>query len=371
MTAEPASVTCARMQVLHDVGSCPRPDAGTVVTIGAYDGVHLGHQAVIAEVRARAAAGGMESAVVTFDRHPAAVVRPESAPRLLTDLDQKLELLAATGLDRCLVIPFDEARSKEPAEEFVQEVLVDCLGARVVIVGEDFHFGHQRRGNVALLHEMGADLGFEVDGLAARRRRRARRPATAQGQLHRHPPRARGGRPRRPPTPCSAVPTRCGAWWPTATTGAASWGSPPPTCRCPGDILLPADGIYAGWYERPDGSVHPSAISLGRRPTFYEEAHASLLEAHLLDFDGDLYDEPAKVRFVARLRGEVRFDGVEALVEQIRRDCDEARAILSEPPDRRLTTMSGVAWRAMRPHLVRWSMRGGIRSPCGWSTTTT
>jgi len=97
----------------------------------------------------------------------------------------------------------------------------------------------------------------------------------------------------------------------------------------PGDILLPADGIYAGWYERPDGAVLPSAISLGRRPTFYEEAHASLLEAHLLDFEGDLYDEVAKVRFVARLRGEVKFDGVDALVEQIRRDCDDARAILS------------------------------------------
>ena len=93
----------------------------------------------------------------------------------------------------------------------------------------------------------------------------------------------------------------------------------------PGDILLPADGIYAGWYERPDGAVHPTAISLGRRPTFYEAAHASLLEAHLLDFEGDLYDEHAKVRFVARLRGEERFDSVDALVEQIQRDCDEAR----------------------------------------------
>jgi riboflavin kinase / FMN adenylyltransferase len=97
----------------------------------------------------------------------------------------------------------------------------------------------------------------------------------------------------------------------------------------PGDILLPADGIYAGWYERPGGAVHPAAISLGRRPTFYEEAHASLLEAHLLDFDGDLYGEPARVRFVARLRGELRFDDVAALVDQIRRDCEAARALLA------------------------------------------
>ena len=106
-------------------------------------------------------------------------------------------------------------------------------------------------------------------------------------------------------------------------------GFPTANVSVPGDILLPADGIYAGWYERADGAVHPTAISLGRRPTFYEEAHASLLEAHLLDFEGALYDEAAKVRFVARLRGEVKFDGVDALIEQIRRDCDDARAILS------------------------------------------
>ena len=272
----------------------------------------------------------MESAVVTFDRHPAAVVRPESAPRLLTDLDQKLELLAATGVDRCLVITFDEARSKEPAEEFVQEVLVDCLGARVVIVGEDFHFGHQRRGNVALLRSDGrrrsasrsrASRWSTPTAQAGRRR--------AEGVVHRHPPGARRRRPRRAPTRCSAGPTRCAGVVAHGDERGRELGFPTANVSVPGDILLPADGIYAGWYERPDGAVHPAAISLGRRPTFYEEAHASLLEAHLLDFDGDLYGEHAKVRFVARLRGEVKFDSVEALVEQIHRDCDDARAILS------------------------------------------
>ena len=316
------------MRVLHDVGACPRPDAGSVVTIGAYDGVHLGHQAVIAAVRARAATGGMETAVVTFDRHPASVVRPESAPRLLTDLEQKLELLAATGLDRCLVVAFDEARSKEPAEEFVREVLVDCLAARVVIVGEDFHFGHQRRGNVALLRAMGAELGFEVEGLplvdidgvaagdGEKASSTAIRHALVTGEL----------------AHATALLGRHHEVRGVVAHGDArgrELGFPTANVSVPGDILLPADGIYAGWYERPDGAVHPAAVSLGRRPTFYEEAHASLLEAHLLDFDGDLYDEPAKVRFVARLRGEVKFDDVAALVEQIRRDCDEARAILA------------------------------------------
>jgi riboflavin kinase/FMN adenylyltransferase len=317
-----------RVEVLHDVGSCPHPDAGTVVTIGAYDGVHLGHQTVIAAVRRRAEAGGMESAVITFDRHPAAVVRPESAPRLLTDLDQKLELLAATGVDRCLVISFDEARSHEPAEEFVQEVLVDCLGAKVVIVGEDFHFGHQRKGNVALLEEMGRDLGFEVEGLAL---------VDAAGQAVGDAPKASSTAIRQALVAGELVAANALLGRPHEVRGVVSRGDergrelgfPTANVSVPGDILLPADGIYAGWYERPDGAVHPTAISLGRRPTFYEAAHASLLEAHLLDFEGDLYGEHAKVRFVARLRGEAKFDRVEDLVDQIHRDCDDARAILS------------------------------------------
>src|SRR5439155_13297909 len=132
------------MEVVRDMAACPRPERGTVVTIGAYDGVHRGHQAVIAEVEQRATELGCETAVVTFDRHPATVVRPESAPLLLTDLDQKLELLAETGVEYTLVIHFDEARAREEAEDFVREVLVDCLRARAVVVGEDFHFGRNR-----------------------------------------------------------------------------------------------------------------------------------------------------------------------------------------------------------------------------------
>src|SRR4051794_11646212 len=132
------------VQILRDPVACPVPEHGTVVTIGAYDGVHRGHAAVIGRVRELAADRGMATAVVTFDRHPAAVVRPESAPPLLTDLDQKLELLAATGVDFTRVIHFDEARSLEPADEFVRDDLVACLNAKVIVVGEDFHFGHRR-----------------------------------------------------------------------------------------------------------------------------------------------------------------------------------------------------------------------------------
>lgn len=318
------------MQVLRDESRCPRPEEGSAVTIGAYDGVHLGHQAVIAEVRRRAEARGLRSAVVTFDRHPASVVRPSSAPRLLTDLDQKLELLGATGVDYGLVVTFDEARSQETADEFVREVLVGCLNARVVVVGEDFHFGRDRAGNVARLVELGVSLGFEVEGIdlvgtdgkPARPDERVSstriRQALAVGDLA-------------TANPLLGRPYEIRGVVMHGDERGHDLGFPTANVAVPDDILLPADGIYAGWYERPDGSVHGAAISLGRRPTFYVDAHASLLEAHLLDFEGDLYDEPAKVRFVAWLHSEERFESIDALVVQIKRDCDEARRLLDKP----------------------------------------
>ena len=176
---------------------------------------------------------------------------------------------------------------------------------------------------------MGRDLGFEVEGLALVDAAGQAVGDAAQGAAP--PPSARRSWPATstPPTPLLGRPHEVRGVVSHGDERGRELGFPTANVSVPGDILLPADGIYAGWYERPDGAVHPAAISLGRRPTFYEAAHASLLEAHLLDFDGDLYGEHAKVRFVARLRGEARFDGVEALVEQIHRDCDEARAILA------------------------------------------
>ena len=134
----------------------------SVVTIGAYDGVHIGHRLVIERVRSLAASEGLRGVVLTFDRHPASIVRPDSAPLLLTDLAQKLELLAATGIDDIEVIQFDEERATETAEEFVTSVLVSQLRVAAVVVGRNFHFGKARGGNVALLEEMGAELGYRV-----------------------------------------------------------------------------------------------------------------------------------------------------------------------------------------------------------------
>ena len=310
------------MEVVSDLSRCPAPSQGSAVTIGAYDGVHLGHRALINRVRDEAAALGCASAVVTFDRHPATVVRPDSAPKVLTDLDQKLELLASTGVDYTMVIHFDEWRANESAEDFVRDILVGCLRARAVVVGHDFHFGHNRGGNVALLQRMGAELGFDVLGIklvgdaanqpvsSTRIRALLSEGKVAEAaELLGRPYEVRG------------------VVQPGDARGR-DLGFPTANLAVPPEIVLPADGIYAGWYERPDGQVYAAALSLGRRPQFYGDAQASLLEAYLLDFEGDLYGEAAKVRFVARLRDEERFDSVDALVAQMGRDVAQTRHAL-------------------------------------------
>jgi riboflavin kinase/FMN adenylyltransferase len=311
------------MEVLE--GDQPASARGSVVTIGAYDGVHLGHQHVIGQVRALAADLGVASAVVTFDRHPATIVRPDSAPKLLTDLDQKLELLADAGVDCTLVIRFDQARSEETAEDFVTTVLAGQLHARAVVVGRDFRFGHGRRGDIDLLEAMGRELGFDVHGLdlvagggdggAPVSSTRIRQllgdgavdaAATLLGRDHEvrgHVQRGDGrGR---------------------------ELGFPTANVAVPGDVCLPADGIYAGWYRGPSGWFLPAALSLGRRPTFYDHAEASLLEAYLLDFDGDLYEQPAAVRFHSRIRAEERFGSIAELVAQMDRDVTATRQALA------------------------------------------
>jgi riboflavin kinase/FMN adenylyltransferase len=305
----------------------PPPRNGTAVTIGAYDGVHVGHQAVLRELRRLADARGLETVVVTFDRHPASVVRPESAPKLLTDLEQKLEALAATGdVDHTVVVPFDHARSQEEPEDFVREVLVDGCRARLVVVGEDFHFGRRRRGNVALLREVGAHAGFETVGLGL-----VAAPAGHAGA----------------PVSSTAIrrlvaagdvgdaasllgrPFELRGFVAAGDRRGRELGYPTANVEVHSSLLVPGEAIYAGWYERPDGSVHDAAISVGRRPTFGDGAPSPVVEAYLLDFDGDLYGERARVRFVARLRDEERFGSVDDLVAQMARDVEDAREALA------------------------------------------
>lgn len=296
-------------------------DRGAAVTIGAYDGLHLGHRSIIREVRHLADSRGALSAMVTFDRHPAEVVRPDSAPCRLTSLEQKLELLEETGIDLVYVVTFDTNRASETAQDFVKEVLVDGLAARAVIVGHDFHFGKDRGGNVEMLQHEGALHGFDVLGMrlvnagdAAVSSTRIRallrdgEVAAAAGLLGR-PHEVRG----------------------TVMHGDArgrDLGFPTANVAVPDGVCMPADGIYAALYTTPDGVAHPAAVSLGRRPTFYVDAQASLLEAYLLDYEGDLYDQPAAVCFVERLRGEQRFDNVEDLIKQMHADVIATREAL-------------------------------------------
>jgi riboflavin kinase/FMN adenylyltransferase len=312
------------VQVVTSLRDRPWPGERSVLTIGAFDGVHVGHRAVIDQVRQSAAAHAAKSVLVTFDRHPASVVRPESAPQLLTDLPTKLELLAETGLDATVVLTFDEDRANESAQDFVREVLVDELATLVVVIGEDFHFGHHREGNVALLRRLGNELDFAVEPVAlldrpdgveepvsstAIRRALAGGEVDVAARLLGHLYEARG----------------------LVVMGdqrGRLLGFPTANVEVPNAMCLPADGVYAGWYLRPDGVERPCAINLGRRPTFYEHADHSLLEAHLLDFSGDLYGEPARVRFQAFLRSERKFEGIDALVAQLKHDVESARRIL-------------------------------------------
>lgn len=311
------------MEIVRSLDGCPAPSEGCGITIGAFDGVHLGHQALLRRVRQQSDERGMWTGLVTFDRHPAQVVRPESAPKLLTNLDQKLELLAATGLvDHALVLTFDDARREESAEEFVREVLVDCLHARLVVVGADFHFGHRRQGNVALLERLGREVGFEVVGLplvvadagpvyssTLIRQLLAAGDVGEAARLLGRPHELRG--------PVVEGDRR-----------GRDLGFPTANVAVPEEMCLPASGIYAGTFTGADGVERPAALSLGRRPTFYEEGGLLLLEAHLIDFDGDLYGQQAAVRFVARIRGQERFESAAALVEAIHRDVDDVRRAL-------------------------------------------
>jgi riboflavin kinase/FMN adenylyltransferase len=303
--------------------------SGTAVSIGAYDGVHLGHRALLRDLSARAEVAGLSTVVVTFDRHPAGVVRPESAPPQLTDLEQKLELLAACGVDQTYVVAFDENRANESAEDFVKEVLVERLHARLVVVGEDFHFGHGRKGNVALLTKLGQQYGFEVIGarltgdgtesgdtepVSSTRIRTMVAEGDVVGAA------ALLGRPHEVRGPVVRGDGR----------GGPELGFPTANLAVADDIALPADGMYAGYFTRADGSEHPAAIYVGRRPTFYEPGTASVLvEAYLLDFDGDLYGEHSRVSFVDRLRGDQKFDTVDALIAQMHQDVANAAKVLS------------------------------------------
>lgn len=311
------------MQVITDgAGSVPATTR-TALTIGAYDGIHVGHQTVFATLRRIAARDGLATAVVTFDVHPAHVLRPGHGPLLLTSNAQRLELFADAGIDVVYLIGFTPERALTDAEDFTKEILVDALHAAAVIVGEDFHFGHDRSGDVDTLTRLGQQYGFTVEGLGlvgatesdAPVSSTAIRAALADGDV-------------------SAAATMLGR--PYAIEGTVVEGDRRgrtigfPTANIPtsAPTAVPADGVYAGWVTPADGVKRMAAINIGKRPTFVDNADESVIEAHLLDFDGDLYGQEVTVEFVRRLRSEQRFDGVDALIAQLGTDVETTRAVL-------------------------------------------
>ena len=295
------------------------------MAVGVFDGVHIGHQQILGRVVELARAGGLAATVVTFDTHPALTLRPENAPRLLTDLRQKIDIFASLGLERAVVLGFGESLAATSADDFIRRVLVDGLNAKVVVAGSDFHFGSDREGSTGTLRIAGARQGFEVEAVNLYHFPGAPEPVSSTAIR-----RALAG------SRVADVAQMLGR--PYAVRGIVIEGDRRgvtigfPTANIPvaTDRAWPADGVYAGLFRDVDGTRHGCAINIGRRPTFFEHAEHSILEAHVLDFDGDLYGHEVQVEFLRFLRSERRFSGIDALAAQLKKDVENARRVIAE-----------------------------------------
>jgi riboflavin kinase/FMN adenylyltransferase len=293
----------------------------SVVTIGVFDGVHRGHQAIIGHAVKRAHDLDLQSVVMTFDPHPAEVVRPGSHPAVLTEPVRKAELIEQLGVDALCVVPFTPAFSKLSPEAFVHDVLVEALHVAVMVVGDNFRFGHKAAGDVALLEGLGRSFGFSVeesplvaaDGVVFSSTYirscvdagDVRAAAAALGRPHR----------------LAGVVVR-------GDGRGREIGFPTANLLVHRYAAVPADGIYAARLIR--GGAHaaelPAAVSIGTNPTF--SGRERRVEAYVLDFDGDLYGERVGLDFVAHLREQRMYETAEPLVAQIREDVEQTRALL-------------------------------------------
>jgi riboflavin kinase/FMN adenylyltransferase len=305
--------------VYYDLPPGGSPFRRTVVTVGNFDGVHLGHRAILGKVCRRARELSCQPVALTFDPHPARVLRPDTPLPMLTTPAQKLELLGAAGLDAVVVLPFSREFAKLPAREFVRRYFVERLQAREVVVGHDYAFGYRREGTIELLQEMGQAAGFtvqvvwavEVNGAVVSSsliRAMLKLGKVAEAALLLGRPYAVAGQ-------VVAGKGRGGAILKVPTANLQ-----------PENELLPATGIYAvrvAW----GGKLRPAVANIGTCPTF--DNQELTLEVHLLDFAGELYGERLGVEFIARLREERRFPSIEALAAQIHADIDAARQLLA------------------------------------------
>lgn len=301
-----------RMAWLHELEAVP-----SAVTIGKFDGVHIGHQRILEQLRALAEPEGLATTVVTFDRNPLEVVRPDIAPVPLVSLAHKIALLEAAGADRVVVIPFTKAAAAQPAEEFAERVLLDGLGARVLLVGDDFRFGFKGAGTPALLRELAEPRGVRVesiDDICFTDGRRVSstwiREALDLGRI----------------TEANEMLGRRHLLRGTVVRGfqrGRALGFPTANLGVPVEGFIPADGVYAA-IARVDAGTFAAAVSIGHNPTF-EGVQAKTVEAYLLDVDLDLYHRPIELELVDFVRPMHRFDGLEQLIEQMHRDVEQTR----------------------------------------------
>ncbi|MFC4906432.1 bifunctional riboflavin kinase/FAD synthetase [Actinomadura gamaensis] len=314
-----------RWQGLDEV---PADWGRSVVTVGVFDGVHRGHARIVRAAAGRARERGLRSVVVTFEPHPDEVVRPGGHPPLLTGARRRAELLEELGADAVLVLPFTADLAGEAADDFVRRVLVDGLHAEHVIVGADFRFGHRARGDVALLTELGDKYDFTAEGMPLVAETDARTDAETEtitstrvrAELDAGDVEAAAralGRPHR----VEGVVVR-------GHQRGRALGFPTANLETPPHTAVPKDGVYAGWLvadtERFPDFRWPAAISIGTNPTF--DGVERTVEAYALDRDDlDLYGEHMAVDFLARIRDTLRFDSIEALIEEMHRDVARAR----------------------------------------------
>lgn len=312
------------MIVFRDPSEVPADFGPTVVAIGKFDGVHVGHRAVIERMRVDATAVGARTVAVTFDRNPLEVLRPELCPENVVATERKLELLGELDLDATLLLTFDRALASLEAEEFVRTILVDALHVVTVLVGRDFRFGRGGAGTPALLSELGPRYGFTVDvvedvhpeGTERRVSSTWIRELLAAGDV------VEAGRALGRPVAVAGEVVH-------GLKRGRELGFPTANLSETVDALVPADGVYAGWLDDHDTGIrHPAAISVGTNPTF-DDVERRQVEAHVLDASGlDLYGHHVSVEFTDHLRGMVAFEGMDALTRQIAEDVADARSRL-------------------------------------------
>ncbi|WP_242902576.1 bifunctional riboflavin kinase/FAD synthetase [Actinomadura terrae] len=314
------------MRRWYGLDEVPADWGRSVVTIGVFDGVHRGHQRIVGAAAEEARRRGLRSVVITFDPHPDEVVRPGTHPPLLASTTRRIELLEGLGTDAVVVVPFTLELSKVPPDEFVQSVLVDRLHAAHVIVGEDFRFGHRARGDVALLTELGEKYDFTAEGMPLVANGDTISSSYIRDRLDAGDVEAAAralGRPHR----VEGVVVR-------GHQRGRALGFPTANLETVPHTAIPADGVYAGWLvcdsERYPGFRWPAAISIGTNPTF--DGVERTVEAYALDRDDlDLYGEHMAADFTARIRDTLKFDSIEALIEEMHRDVDRAREITAAP----------------------------------------